>query len=250
MKDPNFISEEGEFIKQEIEPGIFLVHKPAGISSFGVVNRFKGLFPGQKVGHAGTLDPLAEGLLIVLVGKATKKQSSFLGLDKEYLAEIAFGATSRTYDLESELILAKKSTVLKRLLSLKKSDIVKATGKFLPGYRQRVPGFSAVKKNGVPLYRLARKNDLPIELPIKEVAFYEAEILSFRPGSSTSPAGLDSLPLVRMRLKVSKGFYVRSFAADLGEKLGVGGVLTKLTRTAIGKYCLPSEESIAASEGR
>ncbi|MCD6225682.1 tRNA pseudouridine(55) synthase TruB [bacterium] len=221
-----------EIDKKEIFPGVWLVNKPRRITSYRVVTIFKKLFPGKKVGHAGTLDPLAEGLLIVLVGKATKRQEEFMGLEKEYLTRIVFGVESNTFDLEGEKNFCPKEKVRK----ITQEKVMAAIKSFGQGYRQTVPPFSAVKVKGVPLYRLARKGRLVIP-PQREVVIKGACLQKFTPFQEGKEYFL-SLPRAEILLQVGKGFYVRSFAHDLGKKLKVGALAEKIVRTRIGKFSL------------
>ncbi|MFH1601926.1 MAG: tRNA pseudouridine(55) synthase TruB [Candidatus Shapirobacteria bacterium] len=204
------------------KPNFFLVYKPAGISSYDVVRYFKNKFPEEKVGHAGTLDPLASGLLIILVGKICKKQGEFLSLDKEYLAKITFGLTSDTYDLGGKVKVDKIKKLTQDQISL-------ALRSFGEKYMQTVPLYSAVKRKGKPLYRYARQGKKLENLPQKQVQIKKINLLSFRNYL---------FPEIEVKLRVSKGFYVRSFAHDLGEKLGTGAVLSALERTRIGRFYL------------
>jgi len=279
-----------KILKGQIQEGVFLVDKPKGVTSYSVVRRFKKIFPGEKVGHAGTLDPLAEGLLIILVGrKATRRQSEFMKLTKQYKVKIIFGVESETYDLEGKLVFDKSKS--KKIFTLSKELIKRAVGGFGHSYSehqqgssfaysehqrgssfaysehqrgssfaysehqrgssfayyQQVPLFSAVKVGGSPLYRLARQGKRPIDIPSKEVEIKKMILCSFRPADESSLKNWDQkeveevisiLPEVELLMEVGKGFYVRSFASDLGKKLGVGGVVTKLVRTKIGSYRL------------
>jgi len=235
-----------KILKVQIQEGVFLVDKPRGATSYSVVRRFKKIFPGEKVGHAGTLDPLAEGLLIILVGrKATRRQSEFMKLTKQYKVKIIFGVESETYDLEGKLAFDKKN--FKRILDLNKELIKRAVEGFGLSHCQQVPLFSAVKLKGVPLYRSARQGKKPTDLPSKKVEIKKITLCSFRRANKNSLKDWDQkevkelisiLPEAELLMEVGKGFYVRSFASDLGKKLGVGGVVTKLIRTKIGPYRL------------
>lgn len=209
--------------------GFFLVNKPLGISSYDVVREFKKVYPKIKIGHAGTLDPLASGLLIILLGKACKQQAEFMGLEKEYQAKIVFGLISDTYDLGGKVKIANGSDLFKKLSLLSKERIEKALSFYEKGYLQTVPAFSAVKRKGQPLYKLARKGEKITNLPKKEVKIGDIKVIDYKDGV---------FPQVEIVIKVSKGFYVRSLAFDLGKKLRVGGVLAGLVRTKIGKFSL------------
>jgi tRNA pseudouridine55 synthase len=230
--------------------GILILNKPVGITSHDLVDETRRKYKTRKVGHAGTLDPFASGKMIVLLGKATKLSDSFLGLDKEYVADIAFGISTRTGDVEGELKIA-----------------------FPKEYVQYVPVFSSVKIKGRKLRELARssdsfeiadneegkktvkflKNDVAVfeaELPFKLVKLYEMELLEiglkdldiYR--NEVSKKLLDllneeqitKLLVARIRVKCSKGTYIRQLAEDIGEKLHLPAFLLSLERTAIGQY--------------
>jgi len=228
----------------ESKSGFFLVNKPSGISSYDVIREFKKYYPGQKIGHAGTLDPMASGLLIVLMGKTCKEQGKFMGLEKEYRAKIVFGLVSDTYDLQGQIKIGDGQDLFKNLSLLSKKKVEKALSSFGQGYLQTVPAFSAVKRKGRPLYKLAREGKTIKNLPQKEVKIGEIKLVSFKEAV---------FPQVELLMKVSKGFYVRSLAFDLGKKLGVGGVLANLVRTKIGDFSLNEAlefKDIPASGGR
>ncbi len=222
--------------------GFFLVNKPSGISSYDVIREFKKEFPGAKLGHTGTLDPAASGLLIVLMGKMCKEQSKFMGLSKEYRAKIVFGLVSDTYDLEGKVRISNGSDLFEKLSLLNRKKVEKALAFFGKGYLQTVPAFSAVKRKGKPLYKLARRGEEIKNLPQKEVRIEEIKVVDFKEAV---------FPQVEILMKVAKGFYVRSLAFDLGEKLRVGGVLAELVRTKIGGFSVEQAiglKDIPASE--
>jgi tRNA pseudouridine55 synthase len=198
--------------------GIILFNKPSGYTSYQIVEFFKRK-TNKKVGHGGTLDPLAEGLLIIGVGEYTKELTKFLKNSiKEYICTIKLGYISNTYDKEGEIIKTNKE-----IPSFKKTKEILESfkGKIL----QRPPIYSAIKIKGVPLYKLAREGK-KIDVKEREVEVYDLEVLSFQND------------LLTLRIKVSSGFYVRSFANELGEKLGCGAYLEKLIRTKINNFDL------------
>ena len=205
-----------------MENEIILIDKPAGITSFGVVARVRRVLSERagekvKVGHTGTLDPFATGLLILMAGKATKRCSEFMKLDKEYVAEIKLGGTSTTGDPEG---------VVQKSYSGEPVDfevVKKVVQSFVGEIEQRVPAFSAVKINGKRAYDLARKG-VEVEMPMRKVKIYEIEILEY------------AWPVLKIRTKVSSGTYIRTLGEDIGEKLGTGAYLTNLRRTKIDKY--------------
>ncbi len=216
---------------------ILLVDKPADISSFGVVAQVRRHLSDQagfvtvkgkdgptrqkrkkvKVGHAGTLDPFATGLLILLIGRGTKRAGEFLKLDKEYITTIHLGATSTTGDPEGIITPTEHCSVPTR------ATVEKVVEKFLGETEQRVPNFSAVKINGERAYKLARAGKT-VEMPTRKIHIYELEILDY------------TWPELTLRCQVSSGTYIRALGEDIGRALGTGGYLTALRRTQIGKY--------------
>ena len=205
-----------------MEDDFLLVDKPVGMSSFGVVARVRRILSkieGKKVkvGHTGTLDPFATGLMILMVGKGTKRAGEFLKLDKEYEATVRLGATSTTGDPEGEIVEIDKK------IDIDEAQVEKVVESFVGEIEQRVPNFSAVKINGERAYKLARKG-VEVEMPKRKVRIYEIKILDYK------------WPELKIRCKVSSGTYIRTLGEDIGEKLGVGGYLTELRRTQVGKY--------------
>ena len=203
-----------------LDKEILLVDKPAGMSSFGVVARVRRILTEQKgsrgkVGHAGTLDPFATGLLVCLLGKGTKKATEFLKLDKRYTATIELGKTSTTGDIEGEITENK----VEKIPSL--DEVKKVVQSFVGEIIQRVPAYSAVKIEGRRAYDLARKG-IEVEMPERKVTIYEISILDYK------------WPELKIDAQVSSGTYIRTLGEDIGKKLGVGGYLTALRRTEIG----------------
>lgn len=236
---------------------ILNIYKPKNWTSFDVIAKLKGILKTKKVGHAGTLDPLAEGVLIVLTDSDTKKQSEFMKLRKEYIAEIALGAKSDTYDLEGELTFSNNISCISNLNlnnSLEKEILKKKIvenikiGSFL----QTVPLYSAVKVQGQRLYKKARKGNLDLDLldlPKKEVSLYDFEILDIYEKDLEDLKELNEFKdrkilIIKCRLVCSSGFYVRSFAYDLGISLNTYGVLVSLVRTKIGEYKLEESKTL------
>ena len=215
-----------------MEDQIILIDKPAGISSFGVVakvrSRLKAEFGHKvKVGHTGTLDPFATGLLILLSGKMTKKSSEFLKLDKVYEATLKLGYTSTTGDPEGEIQESLGATEA----SPKLSDIKLAIDSFIGKINQKVPKYSAVKINGQRAYKLARQNK-DFETPTREVEIYSIDILNY------------NYPKLIIRCHVSSGTYIRTLAEDIGEKLDTGAYLTALRRTSIANYSVNNAKQL------
>lgn len=207
------------------EGQILLFDKPLYWTSFDLVNKIRIMIRATlgikkiKVGHAGTLDPLANGLMIVCTGKATKRIGEFRDLDKEYIATIHLGETTPSFDMETE--------VDKRYSTdhIKKKMVQKVLNGFLGEQRQIPPLYSAKFIDGKRAYEFARKGVEKKLQPVK-VYFMEIELIDFR------------IPEVKIRLLCSKGTYIRSFARDLGEALGSGAYLSSLQRSAIGPYKL------------
>lgn len=193
----------------------------------------------KKVGHAGTLDPLADGVLIVLTGKMTKQQDTFMHQDKEYVAKIAFGFSTVTYDLEGEFIsklpdLENPELTSQNLALLSQS--LKATLQTFEGdILQKVPAYSAVKISGKRLYDLARsgKSDT-VEIPVKKIKIHKITLLNL------NLEYIDKVncqvPVATIKVECGSGTYIRSLAFDLGEKLGVPATLSALTRTRVGDF--------------
>ena len=208
---------------------IILVDKPTGISSFGVVARVRRYLTKQagrkiKVGHCGTLDPFATGLLILVSGKNTKRAGEFSGLDKEYEATIYLGARSSTGDPEGEI-----EQVSDRQPSL--SEIKKVISEFVGKVTQTPPVFSAIKINGRRAYQLARQGR-EIDMPSRQVTIYDINIESY------------IYPYLTIKTKVSSGTYIRSLAQDIGEALGVGAYTTQLRRLSVGEYSVSEAKSL------
>lgn len=191
--------------------GILVVDKPKGPTSHDICQYFKRTLPVKKVGHAGTLDPLATGILVILLDDATKLQSIFMGKDKEYEFTMRLGVTTDTYDSEGKVVseISPDGDVEEKL----KSILPQFTGEIW----QTPPPFSAIKKNGTPLYKLARRGET-VEIPPRKIKIYSLEILNV------------SLPEVTLKAKCSCGTYIRSLVHDLGNQLGVGAHVTQLRR--------------------
>ena len=205
-----------------MENQTILIDKPENMTSFGVVARVRRILSEKfghkvKVGHTGTLDPFATGLLILMSGKNTKKCQDFLKLDKRYEATITLGSTSTTGDPEGEIFEHKINTPP----SL--TEVEKAVASFLGEITQVVPRFSAVKIDGRRAYDLARKGK-EVEMPKRTVTIYELKVLDY------------SYPLLKISCHVSSGTYIRTLAEDIGIALGTGAYCSALRRTSIGEY--------------
>ena len=196
---------------------VLLIDKPLEWTSFDVVKKVRNSIRIKKVGHAGTLDPLATGLLIICTGKKTKSIESFMGQEKEYTGEFTLGQTTPTFDLESE------PTEAVPVDHLTKEILNKAKAQFTGEISQVPPMHSAVKVGGKRVYELARKGE-EVKLKSRQVIISEFEITRL------------DLPKVEFRVKCSKGTYIRSLANDFGKALGVGAHLSGLRRTKIGDF--------------
>lgn len=213
---------------QEIETAaegqILPIHKPLFWSSFEVVSHFKKLVKPLKIGHAGTLDPMASGLLILCTGKKTKQIESIQILEKEYTGTIKLGASTAGHDLESP------EEHLFRGTPPSEEEVREGVNQLTGQIPQVPPQHSAVKIEGMRSYHRLREN-IPLDLPVRWVDIYEFEIQHYE------------WPYLQFRIRCSKGTYIRAIARDLGDMLGCGGYLTALCRTAIGPYTLEHADS-------
>jgi tRNA pseudouridine55 synthase len=203
--------------------GLVILDKPAGISSAALVNRVKWLLPrGVKIGHAGTLDPFATGVLLVLVGKSTRRSESLINLPKQYDATLKLGATTPTDDPTSPETITPEFNHPNAVLPTI-DQIQSAIQKYIGQIPQRPPPFSALRVGGKRAYTLARQGKPP-ELAPRLVRVDNIEILHYQP------------PLLKLRIDCGRGVYIRSIARDLGQDLSTGGYLTALRRTRVGPY--------------
>lgn len=195
---------------------LLVVNKPEGFTSRDVVNKLSKILNTKKIGHTGTLDPIATGVLVCLTGKYTKLVDLLTALDKEYVAEIKLGIKTDTGDVTGNVIDTSNKVILK-------NDILDVIKKFPKEYLQTVPKYSAVKINGKKLYEYAREN-IDIELPKREVNIYNLELISFNDD------------IIKIKTKVSKGTYIRSLIEDICEMLGTVGCMKSLVRTHQGIF--------------
>jgi len=197
--------------------GVLLVDKPTDHTSHDVIARLRGKLKMKRIGHAGTLDPMATGVLIVLVGKATRASQYLMSLDKEYAGTIKLGAVTNTQDAEGEILETRPVPPLT-------DDEVRVIAQtFIGDQYQMPPMFSAIKIDGVPLYKSARKGeDIEREPRFVRISSFELTRIA--------------LPEVDFVIRCTKGTYVRTIAHDFGAKLGCGGHLSALRRTATGKF--------------
>lgn len=208
---------------------LLLINKPLRWTSFDVVNKLRYKLKTKKVGHAGTLDPLATGLLIVCVGKMTKQIDRYQGMEKEYTGKFVIGQTTATYDLESE------PTPAVSVNHITEQEIIAAAASLTGKINQVPPLHSAIKVDGKRAYELARKGrDIKLNPREVEVKVFEVTAMS--------------KPVVNFRIVCSKGTYIRSLAHDFGEKLGVGAYLSELCRTRIGEFKLENAYALEEVE--
>ena len=198
--------------------GVLLINKEKGITSSDVVVKLKHILNTKKVGHTGTLDPLAQGLMLVTVGKATKISNLLVEKYKEYIATFELGYQTDTYDTEGKVINKSDKIV-------EKDEIIKVINSYKKTYLQEVPIYSSVKVNGKKLYEYAR-NNIEVELPKREVEIKDIEILSIEENK------------VVIKTFVSKGTYIRSLINDIGKSLETYATMTDLIRTKVDKYNL------------
>jgi len=212
-----------------MDDGILLIDKPAGMTSFGVVARVRRVLSRQtgkkvKVGHTGTLDPFATGLMIIVVGKECKNASTYSKLDKVYEATIRLGQTSTTGDTEGEI------TNISDLIPAE-TEIKDVLKKFTGEITQQPPIYSAIKINGQRAYKLARKGE-EIEMPIRQVTIHALDLINY------------TYPEIKIRAHVSSGTYIRSLAGDIGNTLKVGAYCSQLRRTQINKWHIDQVKSL------
>lgn len=200
-----------------LEGKVLLIDKPKQWTSFDIVNKIRYLIRVKKVGHAGTLDPLATGLLIVCTGKFTKQINEYQGLEKEYIGSLVLGATTASYDLETP------PENFKPLSHLTKEIILQARFAFVGEILQIPPQYSAIKKEGMRLYESARKG-IEVKLEPRKVNITQFEITKI------------NLPNIEFKVVCSTGTYIRSLVKDFGEALGVGAYMSELRRTKIGDF--------------
>lgn len=210
--------------------GIILIDKPAEMTSFGVVARVRRVLTNQaqkkvKVGHTGTLDPFATGLMILVIGKECKNAGHYTKLDKVYEATIQLGHTSTTGDPEGEL-----TAVSDTVPSLE--HVQEALTAFTGEITQRPPIFSAIKINGQRAYKLARNGE-EVEIPLRTITIHSLELIDY------------TYPELKIRTHVSSGTYIRTLASDIGEMLGTGAYTTQLRRIRIADYDIADAQTLA-----
>lgn len=219
--------------------GILLIDKAKGITSFDVIRQLRPILKIKKIGHAGTLDPLASGLMLLGVGAGTKELTALVKLDKEYIAEILIGQKRSTGDMEGEVIEEKETDLIfseekiKSVLHSMQGEIT------LP-----VSAYSAIKKDGVPMYKRARaaaeKGETVTELPVRTMQVQGVELL----GNQKINLVGKNFQLITIRFTVSSGTYIRSLAEEIGRKLNYPATLYNLRRTKVGNYNIKDAKTL------
>lgn len=208
--------------------GIIVVNKPKGITSFDVIRKLKKILKTKKIGHTGTLDPLATGVMLICVGKATKLASDLEAKDKVYIADFDIGYATDTYDIEGKKIA-------ENIIDVSKEDLEQSIKKFIGNIKQVPPMYSAIKIDGNKLYHLARKG-IEVERPERDVTIEYINLLDFKDNKA------------KIETKVSKGCYIRSLIYDIGQDLGTYANMTALQRKQVGDYSLENSYTLEQIE--
>ncbi|WP_336017261.1 tRNA pseudouridine(55) synthase TruB [Fusobacterium polymorphum] len=208
--------------------GIIIVNKPKGITSFDVIRKLKKILKTKKIGHTGTLDPLATGLMLICIGKATKLASDLEAKAKVYIANFDIGYATDTYDIEGKKIV-------ENIIDVSKEDLEQSIKKFIGNIKQVPPMYSAIKIDGNKLYHLARKG-IEVERPERDVTIEYINLLDFKDNKA------------KIETKVSKGCYIRSLIFDIGQDLGTYATMTALQRKQVGDYSLEESYSLEQIE--
>ena len=208
--------------------GIIVVNKPKGITSFDVIRKLKKILKTKKIGHTGTLDPLATGVMLMCVGKATKLASDLEAKDKVYIANFDIGYATDTYDIEGKKIA-------ENIIEISKENLEQSIKKFIGNIKQVPPMYSAIKIDGNKLYHLARKG-IEVERPERDVTIEYINLLDFKDNKA------------KIETKVSKGCYIRSLIYDIGQDLGTYATMTALQRKQVGDYSLEDSYSLEQIE--
>ena len=208
--------------------GIIVVNKPKGITSFDVIRKLKKILKTKKIGHTGTLDPLATGVMLMCVGKATKLASDLEAKDKVYIADFDIGYATDTYDIEGKKIA-------ENIIEVSKENLEQSIKKFVGNIKQVPPMYSAIKIDGNKLYHLARKG-IEVERPERDITIEYINLLDFKDNKA------------KIETKVSKGCYIRSLIYDIGQDLGTYATMTALQRKQVGDYSLENSYSLEQIE--
>ncbi|MDO4929411.1 MAG: tRNA pseudouridine(55) synthase TruB [Corynebacterium sp.] len=213
--------------------GIVVVNKPAGMTSHDVVSRLRRAFSTKKVGHAGTLDPMATGVLVAGINRGTKFLAHMVADDKRYIAEIALGTTTVTDDCEGEVLTQAPES---ELSALTEEQILAALDSFRGDIMQKPTAVSAIKIDGKRAYQRVREGE-DVDIPARPVTIHSLDVLGMSLGAQ---------PRLQIAVHCSSGTYIRAIARDLGEALGVGGMLTALQRTSVGAFGLNKAHDLEA----
>ena len=208
--------------------GIIVVNKPKGITSFDVIRKLKKILKTKKIGHTGTLDPLAIGVMLVCVGKATKLASDLEAKNKIYIADFDIGYATDTYDVEGKKIA-------ENIIEVSKENLEQSIKKFIGNIKQVPPMYSAIKIDGNKLYHLARKG-IEVERPKRDVTIEYINLLNFKNNKA------------KIETEVSKGCYIRSLIYDIGQDLGTYATMTALQRKQVGEYSLENSYNLEQIE--
>lgn len=221
-------------MKSQLPQNILLIDKPRGITSFDVIRRLRTKLGIRKFGHGGTLDPLASGLMIIAKNEGTKLLTNYLKLDKEYVAEILIGERRSTGDMEGEILEEKA------VARLDEQEVEKALASLLGTLTLSVSAYSAIKKDGIPMYKRARKaektGETITELPMREMIVKDVELLNTEYTNERC--------VLTVRFFVGSGTYIRSLGEELGRRLGYPATLQNLRRTKIGEFDIKDAESV------
>jgi len=208
--------------------GIIVVNKTKGITSFDVIRKLKKILKTKKIGHTGTLDPLATGVMLVCVGKATKLASDLEAKNKIYIADFDIGYATDTYDVEGKKIA-------ENIIEVSKENLEQSIKKFIGNIKQVPPMYSAIKIDGNKLYHLARKG-IEVERPKRDVTIEYINLLDFKNNKA------------KIETEVSKGYYIRSLIYDIGQNLGTYATMTALQRKQVGEYSLENSYNLEQIE--
>ncbi len=201
--------------------GVLVINKPKGFTSRDVVNKISNIFGTKKIGHTGTLDPIATGVLVLCIGSSLKLVELLMNHDKEYVARVRLGIETDTLDITGNVVKEDYRNTISR------DDVIKVLCQFVGKIKQQVPAYSSVKVQGKKLYQYARNNEV-VELPIRDVEIYSLELLDFDNNNQEFV----------IRCRVSKGTYIRSLVRDIGYALGTYATMLELERTSLGNFLL------------
>ena len=221
---------------------ILLIDKPAGITSFDVIRQLRKRLGIKKIGHAGTLDPLATGLMILGVGKGTKRLTELIKLDKEYIAEVLIGESRTTGDMEGELVESVTE------INLTPQEIISAVATLVGTMTLPVSAYSAIKKDGVPMYKRARAaakiGNTVSDVPIREMKVYRATVENIEVQMTSKENNTINRIIATVRFAVGSGTYIRSLGEELGRQLGYPATLKNLRRTKVGMFNIDNASKI------